>query len=95
MADAYDAFDLSMNWSYNETLSFRAGIDNLFDTQPAITGATKGYPVGTTLTSVCNGAVGCQNPGSYSLGTTGQGTTSGGYYDVLGRRFFVGFKAKF
>jgi hypothetical protein len=35
------------------------------------------------------------NPTGYSLGTTGQGSTSGGYYDILGRRYFLGFKAKF
>jgi hypothetical protein len=35
------------------------------------------------------------NPSAYSIATTGMGTTSGGYYDVLGRRYFVGFKAKF
>jgi outer membrane receptor protein involved in Fe transport len=95
MAEAYDVFDLSANWNVNETLSIRAGIDNVLDKDPVITGKTSGYPAGTTLTSVCNGALGCQNPGSYSLGTSGQGTTSGGYYDVLGRRYFLGFKAKF
>ena len=67
----------------------------VLDTQPAITGATNGYPVGTTLSGVCNGAPGCVNPGAYSLGTSGQGSTNGGYYDVLGRRYFLGFKAKF
>ena len=92
---AYNIFDLSANWTVNDTFSVRAGIDNLLDTQPAITGATNGYPVGTTLSGVCNGAPGCVNPTGYSLGTTGQGSTSGGYYDILGRRYFLGFKAKF
>jgi hypothetical protein len=41
-ADAYSIFDLSFNWSINNTLSLRAGIDNLFDKQPAITGASYG-----------------------------------------------------
>jgi iron complex outermembrane receptor protein len=27
--------------------------------------------------------------------SSGQGTTIPGYYDVLGRRYFVGFKARF
>ena len=92
---AYDAFDLSANWNITENFTVRAGIDNVLDTQPAITGATNGYPVGTTLSGVCNGAPGCVNPGAYSLGTSGQGSTNGGYYDVLGRRYFLGFKAKF
>lgn len=30
-----------------------------------------------------------------TLTSTGQGTTNPGYYDVLGRRYFVGFKARF
>jgi iron complex outermembrane recepter protein len=94
-APAYDAFDLSANWNITENFTVRAGIDNVLDTQPAITGKANGYPVGTTLSGVCNGAPGCVNPGAYSLGTTGQGTTNGGYYDVLGRRYFLGFKAKF
>ena len=94
-APAYDAFDLSANWNVTENFTVRAGIDNVFDTQPAITGKTTGYPVGTTLSGVCNGAPGCVNPASYALPTSGQGTTNGGYYDVLGRRYFVGFKAKF
>ena len=93
--EAYDAFDFSVNWNFSENFTVRAGVDNLLDTQPAITGKTKGYPVGTTLSGVCNGAPGCVNPGSYSLGTSGQGSTNGGYYDVLGRRYFLGFKAKF
>ena len=95
MVPAYDAFDLSANWNFSDTLSIRAGINNVFDTQPAITGASYGYPVGTTLSGVCQGAPGCVNPGAYSLPNSGQGTTNGGYYDVLGRSYFVGFKAKF
>jgi outer membrane receptor protein involved in Fe transport len=47
------------------------------------------------LAAVCNGAVGCQNPTGYSLPTSGLGATNGGFYDVLGRRYFVALKAKF
>ena len=94
-AEAYDAFDFSVNWNFSENFTVRAGIDNVLDTQPAITGRATGYPVGTVLSGVCNGAPGCVNPGAYSLPTSGQGTTNGGYYDVLGRRYFLGFKAKF
>ncbi len=35
------------------------------------------------------------NPTAGGSFTTGQGTTLPGYYDVLGRRYFVGFKARF
>ncbi len=94
-APAYDTLDLSANWNINDTYSVRAGIDNVLNTQPAITGASKGYPVGTNLAGVCNGAPGCQNPTAYSLASTGAGLTNAGFYDVLGRRFFLGFKAKF
>jgi outer membrane receptor protein involved in Fe transport len=35
------------------------------------------------------------NPTADGTFTTGQGTTLPGYYDVLGRRYYVGFKARF
>jgi iron complex outermembrane recepter protein len=92
---AYDSFDLTGGWNINETLSLRAGITNLFDKAPAITGAIAGYPAGTVLSGVCAGAPGCVNPTTYSLPTSGQGTTNGGYYDTLGRSFFLGVKARF
>ena len=44
-----DVFDLSAFWTINDTLSLRAGIDNVFDTDPAITGRTSGRPLGTSL----------------------------------------------
>ncbi len=91
---SYNQIDLSWNWSVNDTLSVRAGIDNVFDWMPRITGATRGYPAGTDLSAVCGGAPGCTNPFGPSLGSTGRGTTSPGYYDVLGRRFFLGLKVQ-
>jgi outer membrane receptor protein involved in Fe transport len=99
---SYSTFDLSFNWNLSETYSLRAGVDNVFDTDPEITTNTAnppafstGYPAGTDLTAVCGGAPGCQNPTTYSLPNSGQGTTSGGYYDTLGRRYYLGFKAQF
>jgi outer membrane receptor protein involved in Fe transport len=38
---------------------------------------------------------GCTNPAGFSLPGPSLGTTSGGYYDLLGRRFFVGLKLNF
>ena len=97
--DAYDVLDLAFNWNINETWSLRGGIDNVADFSPAISTGTatggKGYPAGTDLTAVCGGAPGCVNPTTYSLANPGYGTTNGGYYDTLGRRFFVGIKASF
>jgi outer membrane receptor protein involved in Fe transport len=95
--DSYTIFDLSGTWDINETYSLRLGITNLFDKAPNIVGRTSGYPAGTTLTAVCQGAPGCSNPTGYSLPTRGGGLGPfmGGYYDTLGRRFFMGLKARF
>jgi iron complex outermembrane recepter protein len=99
---SYDAFDLSFNWDLNSTISVRGGINNLFDVKPRVTGATTGYPAATfdaaARANVCSAAqeaLGCRDPNGPSLGSSGAGTTSPGYYDVLGRSFFVGVKAHF
>jgi outer membrane cobalamin receptor len=102
----YNLFDLSFGWNINDTLSFRGGITNLFDTEPEMVGGTKGYPVGTDLTQVCEGlgfpngagttaaqSQGCQDPLSYSL--PGYVAYNPGYYDTLGRRFFIGLSVSF
>lgn len=95
-APAWNAFDLSVNWTINKTLSLRAGINNLLDKDPAITGATTGFPAGRNLNAVCpSGAPGCVNPTTYSLPNDGAGLTNAGFYDVYGRTFFVGAKAQF
>jgi len=100
----FDQFDLSGYWNINDTLSMRFGIDNVFDTQPSSVTRNTGrpYDAGQSalanaqgLASVCGGAVGCQNPTSYSLANSGAGSTNGGFYDVLGRRYFIGLKARF
>jgi outer membrane receptor protein involved in Fe transport len=106
-ADSYSVFDLSFNWTINDTLSLRAGIDNVLDTLPSITGASTGRPfdpnktdaqnVADVLSVACSAEAqtkGCQNPTAFSLPSSGSGTTSAGYYDTLGRRYFVGFKAR-
>lgn len=94
-ADSYSVFDLSFNWNINDLITLRGGINNLLDEDPVITGQTRGYPVGTDLTAVCGGAPGCQNPTNFSLGVSGAGMTNGGYYDTIGRRWFMGIKATF
>lgn len=103
-ADSYDVFDLSVFWNVTDRVSIRAGIDNLFDKQPVITGATAGYPYDPSLSaeenaarlaSVCGDAPGCRNPTAYALPTSGRGTTDLGFYDILGRRYFIGVKASF
>jgi outer membrane receptor protein involved in Fe transport len=103
--EAYSTFDFSFNWNVNDTYAIRAGVDNLFDKDPPIAGTTTtnganlGYPADqwspAGLAAMCAGKPGCVPPTSYSLATTGQGTTSGGYYDTLGRRYYIGVKANF
>jgi outer membrane receptor protein involved in Fe transport len=90
--DAYDVFDLSGNWDINDMFQIRLGITNLFNTEPPEFASSAGRPPGSDL-DVCNNAPGCSNPGSYSLATLGGFT--GGYYDTVGRRFFVGVKVRF
>ena len=92
---SYDIFDMSFNWTASDKITVRGGITNLFDTSPEITGRTTGFEPGTNLSAVCGGAPGCQNPAAPVLASSGAGVTSPGYYDVLGRRFFLGVKARF
>ena len=72
---AYNQVDVSARWAVTKTYEVRAGVDNLLNADPPITGATPA--VGTSFAS------------------TGAGTTYSSVYDVLGRRFFVGLKARF
>jgi outer membrane receptor protein involved in Fe transport len=90
--DSYNVFDFSGTWDINEIFQVRFGITNLFDTEPVDSGSSAGYPPGTDR-AVCNGAPGCSDPGGYSLYT--RGNWNGGYYDTLGRRFFLGVKVRF
>jgi outer membrane receptor protein involved in Fe transport len=100
----YDVFDLSGFWTISDVLSMRFGIDNVFDTAPSSNTRSAGRPYDNSLTpaqnaanlaAVCAGAPGCQNPTAYSFANSGAGGTAGGYYDVLGRRYYIGLKARF
>jgi outer membrane receptor protein involved in Fe transport len=98
-SEDYSIFDLSFGWNITDKLAFRGGITNLFDTDPEVVGATTGYPLGTTLSGasgVCAGLgspPGCLNPTGFSRATSG--TYNAGYYDIIGRRFFVGMSMQF
>jgi len=101
---AYDVFDLSGSWMLTDTLSLRFGVDNVFDKDPPPSSATNGNPYDPNLTpqqnaaalaARCDGLPGCVAPTSYSLPNSGLGTTSGGYYDTVGRRYYLGLKAQF
>ncbi len=90
--DSYNIFDLAANWTVSESITIRGGITNLFDEEPPNVGSSRGYPAGSNL-DVCGGAPGCNNPNGFSL--PGVGGFNGGYYDTLGRRFFLGIKSTF
>ncbi len=77
----YDDFDLSTFWNLPRGLQLRAGIQNLFDKQPPTTGAS-------TPTLNAAGQI-------TALASSGAGSTNSSYYDVNGRRFFIGLKARF
>ena len=103
-AKSWSAFDLSGSWNVTSFLQVRAGINNLFDKKPSVIGTTepgtpmKGYPPGTNLNAVCSDDAakkGCVNPTTYSLPSNGGDLTNAGFYDVLGRTFFLGFRAQF
>jgi iron complex outermembrane receptor protein len=93
--DSYNIFDLAFNWNINQTLALRGGVTNLFDEEPPTSGDTRGRPAsgGPSSLQVCNNAPGCVNPTGYSLPSVGG--FNGGYYDTLGRRYFLGLKASF
>jgi outer membrane receptor protein involved in Fe transport len=102
--DSYDVFDLSGGWQINDMVALRAGVNNLFDTDPPASGASAGYPVGSDVSGVCTpfggdanvgsaavfGQYGCNAPTTPSL--SNPGTASAGFYDVNGRSYFVGLK---
>ena len=77
---AYDIFDLNTLWTLPHGLQLRAGIQNLFDVSPPTTGATSAVYV--------NGL-------QQTVASSGQGTTNPSFYDPLGRRFYIGLKARF
>jgi outer membrane receptor protein involved in Fe transport len=75
-------FGLTANWNASSHLGLTVGIDNLFDRQPNRVGAGQV----TTITAANGG------------GTTvldGAASTSSGYYDVLGRRYFLNVKLRY
>jgi outer membrane receptor protein involved in Fe transport len=103
-APSWNAFDLSGSWNITSFLQIRGGINNLFDKKPSVIGVTepgtpmKGYPPGTNLNAVCSADAakkGCVNPTTYSLPSNGGDLTNAGFYDVLGRTFFLGFRMQF
>jgi iron complex outermembrane recepter protein len=95
---SYNIFDLSGSWEINETWSVRLGVNNVFQNDPPTSGNTAGRDPATAgaLADVCSAeqeARGCSDPSAYSPSSIGG--FNAGYYDTVGRRFFMGVKAKF
>jgi outer membrane receptor for ferrienterochelin and colicin len=99
--DSYSEFGLSMNYQLTDSLTIRAGIDNLFDVKPPAIGATTGVTAAERTHRCDGGAPACSNPGIPTLprsslaASAGQFTGTKGYYDIMGRSFFLGLKASF
>jgi outer membrane receptor protein involved in Fe transport len=99
--DAYSEFTLSVNYQWNENLTLRAGIDNLLDEKPPMIGATTGVTAAERANRCSAGVPGCTNPGIATLprssitASAGQFSGTKGYYDIMGRSFFLGIKADF
>jgi outer membrane receptor protein involved in Fe transport len=102
-ADSYRVFDLAFSLNLKSRMQLRGGITNVFNTAPVNgtgTPNTAGVPIGSDFAALCGGPVGsagyqpgCSVPTAPSLQTTG--TFNGGYYDVEGRRAFVGVNVNF
>lgn len=81
-AGGYSLFGLTGNWNVSNQLSLTAGVDNLFDRDPARVGAGQVQ----TITAANGGGTTVLN---------GSGSTNAQYYDVLGRRYFLNVKLRF
>ncbi len=90
---SYNIFDLSATYTIMKKYTFRAGVDNLFDTQAPTTGATTGIH-GNCSPKPASGYCGGGTLASDGYGGFGAGTNPS-LYDTLGRRFYVGLNAKF
>jgi outer membrane receptor protein involved in Fe transport len=97
----YDEFNLSMSYQLTDKLTIRGGIDNLLDVEPPAIGATTGVTAAERTHRCDGGAPGCSNPSIPTLprsslaASAGQFTGTKGYYDILGRTYFLGVKARF
>ena len=76
---SYDVFDLSGSYNVSAKTTLRYGVDNLFDKLPVCTG-------GRSATSFP-----APDPHPSPCG----GETEAGFYDILGRSFYVGVKVGF
>jgi iron complex outermembrane recepter protein len=78
-AKSYSIFNLSGGYNIGSVVQITGGIDNLFDKEPNIVGAGQIVTRPDGTTSVLDGV----------------GNTNAGYYDALGRRYYVALKLSF
>ena len=78
--DAYQLFTLTGRYQFGDKYTLQAGIENLLDEEPPITGTN---PLQTPFA----------NPGSHA--GIGLGTAVGSTYDPLGRRYFLSLTMDF
>jgi outer membrane receptor protein involved in Fe transport len=82
-AGAYDLFGLTGEWSFTDNLAISGGVDNLFNREPEKIGIGQITNIAATSgggTTIADGVASNPLPG---------------YYDVLGRRYFVQVKMSF
>ncbi|MEJ0036025.1 MAG: TonB-dependent receptor [Gammaproteobacteria bacterium] len=82
-AGAYEMFGLTGEWSVTDNIAISGGIDNLFDREPEKIGAGQVTNIAATSgggTTIADGVASNPLPG---------------YYDVLGRRYFLQVKMTF
>jgi iron complex outermembrane recepter protein len=74
---------LSGDWNINDTLAISGGIDNLFDKDPPRIGAGQIQTIAAT------------SGGGQTVLDGAANVSQAGFYDVLGRRYFVNLKLRF
>ena len=82
-AGAYDMFGLTGEWNATDNIAISGGVDNLFNRDPEKIGVGQVTNIATTSgggTTIADGVASNPLPG---------------YYDVLGRRYFVQVKLSF
>jgi outer membrane receptor for ferrienterochelin and colicin len=82
-AGAYDMFGLTGEWSLSDNIAISGGVDNLFNREPEKIGIGQITNIAATSgggTTIADGVASNPLPG---------------YYDVLGRRYYVNVKLTF
>jgi outer membrane receptor protein involved in Fe transport len=82
-AKAYDLFSLSGDWNINETFAISGGIDNLLDRDPPKIGAGQIQTIADS------------SGGGQTILDGAANMSQAGFYDVLGRRYFINLKLRF